>query len=126
MTKINIGELEQEVMKILWESDVPMKPKEVQSKLLPRELAYTTVMTIMGRLSDKGLLSRHDRNGAYYYYPAVNRDTFASENLKGVFSGLVSSYGEVAISQFIDTIKDDPASIKALEAYLSKLKPNEG
>jgi predicted transcriptional regulator len=50
-----LGELEQKVMDIMWAREDSLKPAEVLESL-NSDLAYTTVMTILKRLSDKGLL----------------------------------------------------------------------
>jgi predicted transcriptional regulator len=44
-----MGELEAEVMARLWSAGIPLTPSEVRDAL-GSELAYTTVMTILGRL----------------------------------------------------------------------------
>lgn len=51
------GQLEGETLATLWSADHPMTPAEVQ-RALGGELAYTTVMTILTRLYDKGLAQR--------------------------------------------------------------------
>ena len=51
------GELEQQVLSVLWASDVPLIPREVQERLSDPP-AYTTVMTILDRLQRKGTATR--------------------------------------------------------------------
>ncbi|MGH3430511.1 MAG: BlaI/MecI/CopY family transcriptional regulator, partial [Mycobacteriales bacterium] len=47
------GTLEGEVLAILWAADAPMTASEVQQRM-DSELAYSTVVTILSRLHDKG------------------------------------------------------------------------
>ncbi len=48
---------------------------EIRSRLLPeRPLAYTTVLTIMGRLAGKGIVDREKRGRAHLYRPVVAED----------------------------------------------------
>ena len=64
------GELEQRVMELLWTSDAPRTVSEVHQLLTTeRELAYTTVMTVLDRLAKKGLVSRELVNRAWQYRP---------------------------------------------------------
>ena|SRR5947209_4174163 len=63
------GTLEQEVVAALAASPAPMTPAQVRD-LLGGDLAYTTVMTVLARLSDKGLVTR-ERVGRAYAYTAV-------------------------------------------------------
>ena len=64
------GELEGEVLAALWASQTALVPAEVQAAV-GGELAYTTVMTILVRLADKGLIEREKVGRAYAYRPVV-------------------------------------------------------
>ncbi|WP_297109606.1 BlaI/MecI/CopY family transcriptional regulator [Tessaracoccus sp.] len=62
------GELEQRVMELLWVSDEPRSVADVHAALsTERELAYTTVMTVLDRLAKKGLVDRELVNRAWQY-----------------------------------------------------------
>ncbi len=67
--------LELECMKAVWalgEATV----EDVRARLLPgRPLAYTTVMTVMGRLARKGLVNRSKRGRAHVYASAISRES---------------------------------------------------
>ncbi len=63
------GTLEQEVVAALAAADEPMTPAQVRDHL-GTDLAYTTVMTVLARLSEKGLVTR-ERVGRAYAYSAV-------------------------------------------------------
>lgn len=60
MTRRARGALEAEVMGVLWTAGEPLTPDQVRRRL-PGDLAYTTVMTILVRLVEKGAASRRDR-----------------------------------------------------------------
>ncbi|MER3410718.1 MAG: hypothetical protein C4306_11720, partial [Thermoleophilia bacterium] len=53
-----VGALEAEVLDILWSADRPLSVHEISAGLTGRPRAYTTVMTILTRLVDKGLVER--------------------------------------------------------------------
>ena len=56
-----LGALEREVMRVLWGADDPRTVRAVLEELNRHrrpQLAYTTVMTVMGRLAEKGVLRR--------------------------------------------------------------------
>ena len=114
------GSLEQEVLNVLIDSKKPLKPIEVQEKL-KKNLAYTTVLTILQRLFKKGLVDREQRKNAYAYFPVKSIAKTTKDNLNNVFSGLVDSYGDLAISQFFETIEKDPKQKDLLTRYLNKL-----
>lgn len=74
-----LGELERAVMDALWSCGRPATVRDVCTDLAGRSLAYTTVMTVMDRLSRKGLLTRELTGRAWRYQPARTRDAFVAE-----------------------------------------------
>ena len=65
------GELEQRVMVLLWQAGEPLSVVDVQGLLArDRDLAYTTVMTVLDRLAKKGLAKREMKRRAWHYEPA--------------------------------------------------------
>ena len=68
---VSRGELEQQVMVLLWRAGEPLTVADVQELLArERDLAYTTVMTVLDRLAKKGLARRERRGRAWCYEPA--------------------------------------------------------
>lgn len=112
-----LGDLEQKIMNIVWNSDVALRPKEVNKKLRV-EYSYSTVVTVLTRLYRKGILDRSKIGKVYQYTARKSREQYASSRLKKLFKGLISNYGELAVSQFIDSIGDNPADLQNLETYL--------
>ena len=45
-----------------------------------RSLAYTTVLTVMNRLVDKGLLLQNKTGRAHLYRPAMSREAYAAQS----------------------------------------------
>ena len=67
------GDLEQAVMDVLWASPAAMSVRDVQAALAhDRELAYTTVMTVMDRLAKKQQLQRELAGRAWKYRPTYS------------------------------------------------------
>ncbi len=112
-----LGSLQAKIMNILWKAKKPLKPSEVLEQLNDH-YAYTTVMTILSRLSDKKLLKRELIGKVYFYSPVSDRKNFIETNLKDIYGDLVDSYGNLAISQFVDTIKTNKKDMDALKEYL--------
>ena len=78
-----MGELEQAVMDILWNRPDPLSVRDVHELLAhERDLAYTTVMTVLDRLAKKGFVVRNLDGRAWLYRPATSRaNQIASEML---------------------------------------------
>ena len=67
---VSRGELEQQVMVLLWRAGEPLTVADVQELLArDRDLAYTTVMTVLDRLAKKGRARRERRGRAWCYEP---------------------------------------------------------
>jgi predicted transcriptional regulator len=66
----------------------------------PRQRAYTTVMTIMRRLDDKGLLSRERRGKTDVYSISIGRDDYLNARAEAEVRGLVDEFGDVALAHF--------------------------
>lgn len=78
----DLGPLEAEVMRLVWEMG-EVQVEEVHAVLQrDREIAYTTVMTVMSRLAAKGLLHRRKQGRAYLYRAARDRDEVAGSTLQ--------------------------------------------
>jgi predicted transcriptional regulator len=73
------GELEAVIMDRLWELGRPMLVREMVDALGPdRELAYTTVMTVMDNLYRKGWLRRERDGRAWRYEPTGSRSGYTA------------------------------------------------
>ncbi|MBZ0189133.1 MAG: BlaI/MecI/CopY family transcriptional regulator [Candidatus Obscuribacterales bacterium] len=82
-----LGDLECEIMELAWKLAKPVVTvREVYDALRKkREIAYTTVMTTMVRLSEKELLKIVDKIGlANCYTPAQSRDEFITSSVEHV------------------------------------------
>lgn len=74
-----LGELEDRIMRILWRRGEPATVREVHETLAKdRDLAYTTVMTVMERLWRKGLLRREPKGRAFQYSPAESEAEYTA------------------------------------------------
>jgi predicted transcriptional regulator len=74
-----LGELERDVMNQLWTASVPLSVRMVMGSLPNQDLAYTTVMTVLDRLSRKELVTRTRSGRAFLYSPAHAREELTSE-----------------------------------------------
>lgn len=100
------GELESSIMTVLWDGERPMTVREVQLALSGRRsLAYTTVMTVMGRLHAKGVLDRSRAQRAFSYHPVHSRADHAAQLMA---QALADSHDrEAALVHFVHSISAD-------------------
>lgn len=109
-----LGDLEKEVMDVVWESSSPVKVREVLERISrKRKVAYTTIMTIMTRLADKGLLNRkYDGSKAYVYQAVYSKEKFLTKVTKLIIKNFVASFGQAAVAHFAQEIERIPADKK--------------
>lgn len=65
-----------------------------------KQRAYTTVMTIMARLDQKGLLTRERKGKTDLYSPVVTRETYLDARAQAEVGALVDEFGDVALAHF--------------------------
>lgn len=106
MRRLARGELESQVLGVLWAADAACTPRDVHSALsADRDLAYTTVMTILVRLWQKGLVSREPSGRSFAYRPVESRDERVASRMRQ----LLESAGDrsAALAGLVETLTDD-------------------
>jgi predicted transcriptional regulator len=118
-----LHELEAEVMEQVWRREEATVREVLEALNRGRkQRAYTTIMTIMGRLHQKGLLIRERAGKTDVYSPAMDRDVYLHVRARAEVKALVDEFGDVALTQFAAQMdKLDPARLKELR----KLARNE-
>lgn len=119
-----LGDLEAAIMESLWERPVPATIREVTEHLsTQRVLAFNTVMTVMNRLVDKGLLVRTKAGRQHLYRPALDREAFLADVAHEISRGLVGDMSEFAVAQFAAAVAEvDPAKLDELERLVADWK----
>jgi predicted transcriptional regulator len=108
------GELEAAVMEVLWDRGGWMTPREVHEVLSKeRPLAYTTVMTILFRLFEKGRLDRQRDGRAYAYRPVQTREEHAATRMERMLADTKDR--PAALASFVGSLaEDDLAQLRRL------------
>jgi predicted transcriptional regulator len=118
-TPRKLGDLETEIMTVVWargEASV----QDVKDALEPkRPLAYTTVMTVMSRLAEKGILNRRKEGRAYVYTPAASQKSTASSMLRALVRSLYHGATGEAIAHLLEEETDvEDAELDRLEELI--------
>ncbi|WP_166355888.1 BlaI/MecI/CopY family transcriptional regulator [Phytoactinopolyspora limicola] len=88
-----------------------------------RDIAYTTVMTVLDRLAKKGAVEQIRDGRAYLYRPAVTLDALTAELMHDALGTVDAESRASALVRFVDTASADDAA--ALRAALAKLERRE-
>ncbi|GAA4813289.1 BlaI/MecI/CopY family transcriptional regulator [Tomitella cavernea] len=120
-----LGELEKAVMDHLWATDAPQTVRQVHAALASRrDLAYTTVMTVLQRLAKKGLVTQHRSDRAHRYAPVHSRDELVAGLMVDALSNGTESGERVgALVHFVQQVTPDEAH--ALREALDALENAE-
>lgn len=110
------GELESLVLDALWSANSPMTSQQILEQVgADGELALTTVLTVLSRLTDKGIVEREAGSGrALLFKTAQTREEFAADSMLKVFAA--AGGPALALSHFADGLTPD--QIKALKQAL--------
>lgn len=74
-----LGDLERAIMEVLWQTESSLTVRQVSNGLTQRNLAHTTVMTVLDRLAKKGFARRERDGRAWRYRPAATREAYVAE-----------------------------------------------
>jgi predicted transcriptional regulator len=87
-------------------------PAEVREALTD-DLAYTTVMTILTRLWEKGLAEREQQGRSYAYRPAMSEAELTATRMREMLA--TASNRKAALSSFVDSLsKRDATALRAM------------
>ena len=119
----SLGPLEAEVMDLVWDMGEATVRDVYEVLRGRRDIAYTTVMTIMGNLARKRLLDRHTRNRAYVYAPALSKDEFARAGVFKMVDDMVGRFAAPVLTYLVDRMAEvDPQRLAELEEAITRLR----
>ncbi|MBB3112240.1 putative transcriptional regulator [Paenibacillus phyllosphaerae] len=117
------GPLESKIMNILWEGD-EMPIRDVQHRLeREKAMSFNTVMTVMNRLVDKGVLQKRVEGRTSYFRPVQSKDRFLETQSKELTNELMEEFGPLVVSHMLDAIDEaDEDLIAKLEQKIKAWK----
>ena len=116
-----LGPLESEIMDVVWdETEVTVRDVH-ESLTAARPIAYTTVMTTLGRLAEKGLVKRLEDHPAHRYRPLVSREQYARSTVRSVVDWLVDRFPDPAVAYLVDAVeKEDDQVVDRLREAIEQ------
>ena len=117
--ELRLHELEAAIMDIVWTKRLSgFAMSEVVAVLeKQRDIAYTTVMTTLARLHEKGLLARERDGKRYLYTPKVSREEFLESTAREVLDGAVGEHQ--ALAMLVEKVSESSATeLDELEALI--------
>ena len=122
----SISNLEAGILKIIWEKK-EVTVREVHEEMLKKEVGlresgftpYTTVMSTMGHLAEKGVLSQNRIGKTYIYSAVVDKEELSRSLIETVADTLLEGASRELIFKFLSDT--DKLSTKSIEKLIKKL-----
>ena len=119
----NLTPLELEIMNVLWETGAA-NVQTVQQRL-GRELAYTTVQTMLNILHRKHKVKRSLKDRAYFYRPAVSRTQVATQTVGDLVDRLFGGSAESLVMNLVETKHLTPEKLARLKEMIERAAGGE-
>ncbi len=117
-----LGELEARILEVVWTLG-QATVKDVAATLGP-EAHVKTVMTVMNRMVEKGVLRREARGRSFVYSAVLDRERFAQQVASRVLSGLLADFGKPTLAHFVQEIP--PEQLAELERLIAERRRLQG
>ncbi|MFJ5749345.1 BlaI/MecI/CopY family transcriptional regulator [Peribacillus frigoritolerans] len=120
------GPLEANIMEYLWDKDEQSIKAVQQSLEVDKPINFNTVMTVMNRLVEKGILEKRSEGRLSLFRPVQSKEEFFEEQSKKLTESLLDEFGGAVISHMLDAMKDaDQGLIEKLEQKIQSLKKDK-
>jgi predicted transcriptional regulator len=119
--KLSLGPLEAEILEIIWDLKV-VTVKNVHEQILRdpnRDLAYTSVTTVLQRLTSKGWLKCSKKGKAFSWQPRISREQAQVLRSFEQLNGFLAVSNPDVVAAFADSL--DTASLEQIQAIASRL-----
>lgn len=118
-----LGHLEHDILDMLWSSGEASGKEIFTAIRRTRDIALTTVLTVLERLSKKGLVIKEKGGSVYLFRPAFTRDEFTKQVSSDFFKGLFELSASGASASFVNILAQvDPVELDRLKALIENKK----
>jgi predicted transcriptional regulator len=116
--KATLTDQELEIMKVVWERGTATVRDVYEELLRHRRIAYTTVMTMMGILEQKGHLKRSADGRAYVYRPAQPKAKVVGNMVQDFVKRVFDGSAQPLLVHLVESPEIDEDQLKQIEALL--------
>ena len=114
---------ELELMKIVWRHDGPVTVRDVYEELRTvRTVAYTTVMTSMKTLEQKGHLKTTQQDRAYLYRPARPKQQVITEMVREFVNRVFNGSGQPLVLHLLEGDQISESELREITRMMGKKK----
>jgi BlaI family penicillinase repressor len=116
--------LELEIMNALWEAG-PANVQTVQSHMKGRDLAYTTVQTMLNILHRKGKVQRKLKDRAYIYRAVLSRQKAVTQAVGDVLDRFFGGSADSLVLNLVETRHLTPQKLAQIQKLLERPEEEE-
>ena len=122
-----LGPLEEEVMEALWKRD-GASGRDILSEIKKyRDIAHTTVLTVLERLAKKGLVEKKREDNNYTFTPRYTKTEFSGMVSKEVLKGVMDLSASDTLASFVDILANkNPLFLEKLSNLIETKKRELG
>jgi BlaI family penicillinase repressor len=113
--------LELEIMNVLWETG-PANVQTVQGRIKGRELAYTTVQTMLNILDRKGKVKRQLKDRAYVYRPVFSRKKAVTQAVGDMLERFFGGSADNLVLNLVETRHLTPEKLAQIQKLVERQK----
>lgn len=121
----DLGPLESEILRLVWEAGETSVDEVHRPLASSREIAYTTVQTVMTRLAQRGLLERRRAGRAHLYRATVPREELAGSTLKEMVQRFFGGRRLSAVSFLLGAERLSEEEVAELKRLVDRLEKEE-
>ncbi len=123
-TDPSLTPLELEIMNVLWETG-PAAVQTVQGRLKGRDLAYTTVQTMLNVLHRKGRVKRQLKDRAYLYRPVLSRQKAVSQAVGDMLDRFFGGSADSLVLSLVETRHLTLEKLARIQKMVAESKPED-
>lgn len=104
-----LGKLEADIMELIWQQEISTVREvcDQLSKIRKRGFSFNTIMTIMNRLVQKGLLEKRQGDNCYEYKSKLNKKEFLDNISDNVIKDLMRDFKPYVLAHFAENLDQD-------------------
>jgi BlaI family transcriptional regulator, penicillinase repressor len=115
---------ELQIMKVIWDLGAATVKEVCETMSQTKPVAYTTILTLMGILEDKGALV-HSRTGrAFLFRPLISRQQATQNQVRDVICRFFGGRPEKLIAEVLENESMDPDQLEAVRMLLDSRQMN--
>lgn len=121
-----LTDLEAEIMQLVWQKGKATVRDVYETMRSTRPLAYTTVMTVLSKLAEKGVVDRSKKGRAYVYHPKVSKKEATQRSVAKLLQKFFDGSPQALVAHLIDVNAISPDELSSLQQLLdSKQKESQ-